>query len=637
MEKKQFKTESKRILDLMINSIYTHKEIFLREIISNASDATDKLYYSAMKTGETGINRENLPINIILNKENRTITVKDNGIGMTKEDLESNLGTIAKSGSLNFKKENKDLTDVEIIGQFGVGFYSAFMVSESIKVISKVHGQDKAYAWESEGAEGYTIAEVEKEDCGTEIVMNLRENTEEENYDQYLESSKIKNLIKKYSDYIRYPINMDIEKTRMKSAENEDENSEEKKEPEYESYIENETVNSMIPLWRKTKSEITEDDYNNFYTDKFMDYEKPLKVVHSSVEGMTSYNMLLYVPSHAPVNYYSKDYEKGLQLYSNGVLIMDKCADLLPDHFSFVRGLVDSQDLSLNISREMLQHDRQLQMMSKNIEKKIKKELLSMMKHDREDYDKFYTAFGLQIKYGIYSSFGANKDLLKDLIMYKSSTTDSYVSLEEYISKMAEEQKYIYYACGDSVSKIEKLPQIEALKDKGYEVLYMTDEIDEFAIKILHDYDAKEFKSISDNDLGLETEEEKQEAEKLTETNKDLFEKMKDTLDGKVSAVRLSSKLKSHPVCLSTDGEISLEMEKVLSQMPNGNMGMKAQRVLEINPNHPVFNKLVDLKTNDDEKVGKYANLLYNQALLIEGISIEDPVEFSNAICELMI
>jgi len=637
MEKKQFKTESKRILDLMINSIYTHKEIFLREIISNASDATDKLYYSAMKTGETGINRENLPINIILNKENRTITVKDNGIGMTKEDLESNLGTIAKSGSLNFKKENKDLTDVEIIGQFGVGFYSAFMVSESIKVISKVHGQDKAYAWESEGAEGYTIAEVEKEDCGTEIVMNLRENTEEENYDQYLESSKIKNLIKKYSDYIRYPINMDIEKTRMKAAENEEENSEEKKEPEYESYIENETVNSMIPLWRKTKSEITEDDYNNFYTDKFMDYEKPLKVVHSSVEGMTSYNMLLYVPSHAPVNYYSKDYEKGLQLYSNGVLIMDKCADLLPDHFSFVRGLVDSQDLSLNISREMLQHDRQLQMMSKNIEKKIKKELLSMMKHDREDYDKFYEAFGLQIKYGIYSSFGANKDLLKDLIMYKSSTTDSYVSLEEYISKMAEEQKYIYYACGDSVSKIEKLPQIEALKDKGYEVLYMTDEIDEFAIKILHDYDSKEFKSISDNDLGLETEEEKQEAEKLTETNKDLFEKMKDTLDGKVSAVRLSSKLKSHPVCLSTDGEISLEMEKVLSQMPNGNMGMKAQRVLEINPNHPVFEKLVDLKTNDDEKVGKYANLLYNQALLIEGISIEDPVEFSNAICELMI
>ena len=637
MEKKQFKTESKRILDLMINSIYTHKEIFLREIISNASDATDKLYYSAMKTGETGINRENLPINIILNKENRTITVKDNGIGMTKEDLESNLGTIAKSGSLNFKKENKDLTDVEIIGQFGVGFYSAFMVSESIKVISKVHGQDKAYAWESEGAEGYTIAEVEKEDCGTEIVMNLRENTEEENYDQYLESSKIKNLIKKYSDYIRYPINMDIEKTRMKAAENEEENSEEKKEPEYESYIENETVNSMIPLWRKTKSEITEDDYNNFYTDKFMDYEKPLKVVHSSVEGMTSYNMLLYVPSHAPVNYYSKDYEKGLQLYSNGVLIMDKCADLLPDHFSFVRGLVDSQDLSLNISREMLQHDRQLQMMSKNIEKKIKKELLSMMKHDREDYDKFYEAFGLQIKYGIYSSFGANKDLLKDLIMYKSSTTDSYVSLEEYISKMAEEQKYIYYACGDSVSKIEKLPQIEALKDKGYEVLYMTDEIDEFAIKILHDYDSKEFKSISDNDLGLETEEEKQEAEKLTETNKDLFEKMKDTLDGKVSAVRLSSKLKSHPVCLSTDGEISLEMEKVLSQMPNGNMGMKAQRVLELNPNHPVFEKLVDLKTNDDEKVGKYANLLYNQALLIEGISIEDPVEFSNAICELMI
>lgn len=636
MRKKQFKTESKKILDLMINSIYTHKEIFLREIISNASDATDKLYYSAIKTGETGLNRENLAINITYDKENRTITVSDNGIGMSKEELENNLGVIAKSGSLDFKKDNKDLTDVEIIGQFGVGFYSAFMISDLIKVVSKKHGEDTAYIWESEGAEGYTISETEKENCGTEIIMKVRENTEDEDYDKYLDGNTLKGLVKKYSDYIRYPIKMDVEKSRQKEAPEVAE-GEEAKAPEYETYYENETINSMVPLWKKSKSEITEDDYNNFYTDKFMDYEKPLKVIHSSVEGLTSYNMMLYIPSHAPYNYYSKDYEKGLQLYSNGVLITDKYADLLPDHFSFVKGLVDSQDLSLNISRETLQHDRQLQMMAKNIEKKIQKELLDMLEQDRDNYEKFYKAFGLQLKYGIYSSFGANKELLKDLIMYKSSTADGLVTFKEYISKMPEDQKYIYYACGENTDKISKLPQIEMLSDKGYEVLYMTDEIDEFAIKIIRDYDSKEFKSINDNDLGLETEEEKKETEKLSEDNKDLFEMMKTALDGKVSKVRLSSKLKSHPVCLSTDGEISLEMEKVLSQMPNGGEGIKAKRVLEINPNHPVFKKLVALQDADKEKVESYAGLLYDQALLIEGLSIEDPVKFSNAICDLMI
>lgn len=626
MEKKAFKAESKRILDLMINSIYTHNEIFLRELISNASDATDKLYYNALKNGNTGLNRDSLAINIKLNKNDRTLTISDSGCGMNMEELENNLGTIAKSGSLAFKQENEKRDDIEIIGQFGVGFYSAFMVSKNVKVISKEYGSDIAYCWESEGAEGYTISECEKEANGTEIILYLKDNTEDENYDEYLEEYKIKTIVKKYSDYIRYPIKMDVEKHRPKDGE----------DGEYESYIENETLNSMVPIWRKSSSQLTEDDYNNFYKEKFYDYENPLKVIHSSVEGTATYNMMLFIPSKAPFNYYTKEYEKGLQLYSNGVLIMDKCADLLPDYFSFVRGLVDSQDLSLNISREMLQHDRQLKIISTNLEKKIKSELISMQKNDRENYEKFFKNFGLQIKYGLYSDFGMHKELLQDLIMFHSSSENKLVTLEEYVSRMKEEQKYIYYVSGESIAKIEQLPQIELLKDKEYEVLYLTDDIDEFAIRVLMNYKEKEFKSISEGDLGLETEEEKKEIAKKSEDNKELFSLLKDSLDGKVKEVRLSTRLKSHPVCLSVDGEISIEMEKVLNQMPN-DQNIKATKVLEINANHPIFNKLVNMVDTDKEKLKSYAQILYTQALLIEGLTIEDPVAYSNAVCELMI
>ncbi len=626
MKKKAFKAESKRILDLMINSIYTHNEIFLRELISNASDATDKLYYNALKDGNTGLNRDSLAINIKLNKSDRTITISDSGCGMNMEELENNLGTIARSGSLAFKQENEKRDDIEIIGQFGVGFYSAFMVSKNVKVVTKPYGGDVAYCWESEGAEGYTISECEKDTNGTEIILYLKDNTEDENYDEYLDEYKIKSIVKKYSDYIRYPIKMDVEKHRPKEGE----------DGEYESYIENETLNSMVPIWRKSSSQLTEDDYNNFYKEKFYDYENPLKVIHSSVEGTATYNMMLFIPSKAPYNYYTKEYEKGLQLYSNGVLIMDKCSDLLPDHFSFVRGLVDSQDLSLNISREMLQHDRQLKIISTNLEKKIKSELMSMQKNDRENYEKFFKNFGLQIKYGLYSNFGMHKELLQDLIMFHSSIENKLVTLEEYVSRMKEEQKYIYYVSGESISKIEQLPQIELLKDKEYEVLYLTDDVDEFAIRILMNYKEKEFKSISEGDLGLESEEEKKEIAKKSEDNKELFTLLKDSLDGKVKEVRLSTRLKSHPVCLSVDGEISIEMEKVLNQMPN-DQNIKAQKVLEINANHPIFNKLVNMVDTDKEKLKSYAQILYSQALLIEGLSIEDPVAYSNAVCELMI
>lgn len=626
MKKKAFKAESKRILDLMINSIYTHNEIFLRELISNASDATDKLYYNALKDGNTGLNRDSLAINIKLNKSDRTITISDSGCGMNMEELENNLGTIARSGSLAFKQENEKRDDIEIIGQFGVGFYSAFMVSKNVKVITKPYGGDVAYCWESEGAEGYTISECEKDTNGTEIILYLKDNTEDENYDEYLDEYKIKSIVKKYSDYIRYPIKMDVEKHRPKEGE----------DGEYESYIENETLNSMVPIWRKSSSQLTEDDYNNFYKEKFYDYENPLKVIHSSVEGTATYNMMLFIPSKAPYNYYTKEYEKGLQLYSNGVLIMDKCSDLLPDHFSFVRGLVDSQDLSLNISREMLQHDRQLKIISTNLEKKIKSELMSMQKNDRENYEKFFKNFGLQIKYGLYSNFGMHKELLQDLIMFHSSIENKLITLEEYVSRMKEEQKYIYYVSGESISKIEQLPQIELLKDKEYEVLYLTDDVDEFAIRILMNYKEKEFKSISEGDLGLESEEEKKEIAKKSEDNKELFTLLKDSLDGKVKEVRLSTRLKSHPVCLSVDGEISIEMEKVLNQMPN-DQNIKAQKVLEINANHPIFNKLVNMVDTDKEKLKSYAQILYSQALLIEGLSIEDPVAYSNAVCELMI
>lgn len=626
MEKREFRAESKRILDLMINSIYTHNEIFLRELISNASDASDKLYYNTLKNGSTGIDRNSLAIDIKLNKDDRTLTIRDKGCGMSLDELENNLGTIARSGSLDFKRENEKKEDIEIIGQFGVGFYSAFMVAKNVKVVSKAFGSDKAYCWESQGADGYTIAECEKDDNGTEITLFLKDNTEDENYDEYLEEYKIKSIIKKYSDYIRYPIKMDVERSRKVEG----------KEEEYETYIENETLNSMVPIWRKSSSQLTDEDYNNFYMDKFYDYEKPLKVIHSSVEGNATYNMMLFIPSKAPYNYYTKEYEKGLQLYSNGVLIMEKCSDLLPDYFSFVRGLVDSQDLSLNISREMLQHDRQLKIISTNLEKKIKSELLSMLKNDRENYEKFFKNFGLQIKFGLYNNFGMNKEALQDLVLFHSSSQNKLVSLEEYVSRMKEEQKYIYYASGESIAKIEQLPQIELLKDKDYEVLFLTDDVDEFAIKILMKYNEKEFKSISEGDLGLETEEEKKENAKKSEDNKELFTLMRDSLKDKVKEVRLSTRLKSHPVCLSTEGGISIEMEKVLNQMPN-DQGVKAQKVLEINANHPIFNKLVSMMDTDKEKLNNYAQILYTQALLIEGLSIEDPVAFSNAVCELMV
>lgn len=626
MEKREFRAESKRILDLMINSIYTHNEIFLRELISNASDASDKLYYNALKNGNTGLDRNSLAIDIKLNKDDRTLTIRDKGCGMSLDELENNLGTIARSGSLDFKRENEKKEDIEIIGQFGVGFYSAFMVAKNVKVVSKAFGSDKAYCWESQGADGYTIAECEKDDNGTEITLFLKDNTEDENYDEYLEEYKIKSIIKKYSDYIRYPIKMDVERSRKVEG----------KEEEYETYIENETLNSMVPIWRKSSSQLTDEDYNNFYMDKFYDYEKPLKVIHSSVEGNATYNMMLFIPSKAPYNYYTKEYEKGLQLYSNGVLIMEKCSDLLPDYFSFVRGLVDSQDLSLNISREMLQHDRQLKIISTNLEKKIKSELLSMLKNDRENYEKFFKNFGLQIKFGLYNNFGMNKEALQDLVLFHSSSQNKLVSLEEYVSRMKDEQKYIYYASGESIAKIEQLPQIELLKDKDYEVLFLTDDVDEFAIKILMKYNEKEFKSISEGDLGLETEEEKKENAKKSEDNKELFTLMRDSLKDKVKEVRLSTRLKSHPVCLSTEGGISIEMEKVLNQMPN-DQGVKAQKVLEINANHPIFNKLVSMMDTDKEKLNNYTQILYTQALLIEGLSIEDPVAFSNAVCELMV
>lgn len=632
---KQFQAESKRLLDLMINSIYTHKEIFMRELISNASDAIDKLYYKSLQEDDTGLSRDDFAIQLTLDKENRKIVIEDNGCGMTKEELEKNLGTIAKSGSLSFKQENEKKENIDIIGQFGVGFYAAFMVAKHVTVESKAYGSDEAWCWQSSGAEGYTVDTCEKDSHGTKITLEVKDNTNDDNYDTYLDQYTIQNLVKKYSDYIRYPIRMEMHKSRQKPK---PENAPEDYKPEYEDYTENETLNSMVPLWRKNKDEIKEDEYNDFYKSKFGDYENPLKVIHSSTEGVSTYNALLFIPSHASYDYYTKDFEKGLQLYSNGVLIMDKCADLLPDYFSFVRGLVDSQDLNLNISREMLQHDRQLHIIAGRLEKKIKSELESMLKNDREKYEQFFKAFGLQLKYGVYSDFGQHKDLLQDLLLFHSSKEKKLVTLKEYVEGMKEEQKFIYYAAGESVSKIDMLPQTEALKDKGYEILYLTDNVDEFALRIMHSYSEKEFKSVSDDDLGLETEEEKEAAKKKVEENKDMLNFMKDSLNGQVKQVILSTKLKSHPVCLSTDGALSIEMEKVLNAMPNGNEEqVKAQRVLEINANHPIFQKLTALYKLDQEKLKQYTNLLYTQALLIEGVSIDDPVAFSNQICKLMV
>lgn len=627
MRKKQFKAESKRLLDLMINSIYTHREIFIRELISNASDAIDKLYYRSLEGGIMGLNRDAFSIEIDTDSKKRTLTITDNGCGMTKEELESNLGTIAHSGSLDFKQNMDEKEEIDVIGQFGVGFYSAFMVADRITVLTKAYGSDEAYLWESDGVDGYTIEEAEKEEHGTVITLYLRENTENENYDDYLDQYKLQGLIKKYSDYIRYPIRMDV--TDFRRVEGKD-----GKPDDYEEVTERKTVNSMVPLWKKNRSEITKEEYEDFYKQNFYDYTEPLKYVHMYTEGAANFNALLYIPSKAPANYYTKEYESGLKLYASGVLITDCCKDLLPDYFGFVRGLVDSQDLSLNISREMLQHDRQLKLISGRIEKRIKSELATMMKSDRESYEKFFDAFGLQLKYGIYSGFGNNNELLADLLLFGSSREGKYVSLSEYVGAMPEGQKAIYYVCAESEAKAALMPQTEMLRDKGYEILYFTQDVDEFAIKVLREYEGKEFCSAAAAGAELDNDEKVREAEKVAEEKKDLFAAMTEQLDGKVVSVRPSKILKTHPVCLTTEGEISLEMEKVLASMPNGG-GMKARKVLEINTSHPVFERLSALE-NDSEKLKKYCELLYNQALLIEGLPIEDPVAFSNAICELM-
>lgn len=626
MRKKQFKAESKKLLDMMINSIYTHKEIFLRELISNASDAIDKLYFRSLTDNAVKLSKDDFKIQIDIDKENRTITLTDNGIGMTAEELESNLGTIAKSGSLNFKNENADdenAQDISVIGQFGVGFYSSFMVADKVEVVSKAFGDDTAHKWVSSGADGYTIEECDKEDAGTVITLHIKEDTENEDYSQYLEQYKIDELVKKYSDYIRYPIVMEM------SHQVPDPD----KEGEYITELSTETLNSMVPLWRKSKSEIKPEDYNEFYKSKFMDYTDPMAVIHTKTEGQATFDALMFIPQNPPYDFYSKEYEKGLQLYSNGVLIMDKCADLLPDYFSFVKGLVDSADLSLNISREMLQHDHQLKIIAKAIDKKIKSELTKMLKNDREKYEKFFKTFGLQLKYGVYANYGMDKDGLKDLLLFESSNGDGYTTLKEYVGRMADSQESIYYACGENAEKISLLPQIDAVKEKGYEVLYFTDEVDEFAIQMLMEYDSKHFANICKDDLDLSTDAEKEAMTKKNEDSKDLLDKMKEALNGKVTAVKFSNKLGSHPVSLSAEGYVSLEMEKVLNSMPGANQGVKAQLVLEINSNHPVAEKL---EKADDETLKKYTSLLYSAARLIAGLDIDNPTEFSDIIAELM-
>ena len=636
MENKQFKAESKRLLDLMINSIYTNKEIFLRELISNASDAIDKLYYRSLTDKNVKVNKDDLYIRVTPNKEARTLTIEDNGCGMSKEELEENLGTIAKSGSLAFKeaakaKENAEKDDdVNIIGQFGVGFYSAFMVASKVRVESKCYGAEKAYAWESEGAEGYTIDECNKSDFGTKIILTLKSDTDDEKYSDFLAEYKIEELIRKYSDYIRYPIKMEVE------HEHEVEQPEgEKKEPKFEKVRHDEILNSMIPIWKKNKSEVSDEDYNNFYQEKFGDYQKPLKVIRTSVEGDVSYIALLYIPSHTPYDYYTKDFKRGLQLYSNGVLIMDKCEDLLPDCYGFVRGLVDSPDLSLNISREMLQHDRQLKIIAKNLDKKIKSELLDMLHKNREDYEKFFTTFGTTLKFGVYNDFGLNKDNLKDLLMFHSSTENKLVTLDEYVDRMKEGQDKIYYACGETVDKIELLPQVEAVKEKGYEILYLTGNIDEFVVQVLMEHKEKKFINVCANDVDLDTDEEKEALKKENEENKDMFTLMKETIGEGVQEVRFTHRLKNHPVCLTSEGALSVEMEKVINSMPN-DQKVKAQTALEINDSHPIAQKIKDLYENDKEELKKYTQVLYAQARLIEGLPVENPTQISNLICEII-
>ncbi|GIP45585.1 chaperone protein HtpG [Paenibacillus sp. J45TS6] len=627
MATKQFQAESKRLLEMMINSIYTQKEIFLRELISNASDAIDKMYYKALVEDQLTFQSEDYFIKITADKENRTLTISDTGIGMTQEDLENNLGIIANSGSFAFKNENELKDGHNIIGQFGVGFYSAFMVADKITVITKAWGSEQAYKWESEGADGYTIELAEKDSVGTDIILHIRENTEEDSYDEYLEEYRLRTIIKKYSDFIRYPIKMDVKTQKPK----------EDAENEFEEVIEEQTVNSMVPIWRKNKNELTNEDYENFYFEKRYGFDKPLKHVHISADGAVVYNAILFIPEKTPFDYYTKEYEKGLELYSNGVLIMDKCGDLLPDYFSFVKGMVDSEDLSLNISRELLQHDRQLKLIAKNIKNKIKSALQSMMKDERDNYVKFYESFGRQLKFGVYNDYGMNKGDIQDLLLFYSSKEKKLVSLAEYVSRMPEDQKYIYYATGESVERIDRLPQTELVADKGYEILYFTDDVDEFAIKMLQNYQEKEFRSVSSGDLGFEADANEQEAEAKENENKELFEQMQELLGGKVKKVKASKRLKSHPVCLSADGEITIEMEKVLNAMPNADgQQVKADKVLEINANHEVFNSLKQAFENDKEKFAVYTSVLYNQALLIEGLQVEDPVAFTNDICKIM-
>lgn len=625
MVKQQFKAESKRLLDMMINSIYSQREIFLRELISNSSDAIDKIYYKALTDDSLNFDKDSYYIKVAVDKENRILKISDTGIGMTKEELENNLGVIAKSGSLAFKDENELKDGHDIIGQFGVGFYSAFMVADVVTVISKALGNDDAYKWESAGADGYTIVPCEKDSVGTEIVLKIKENTEDESYDEYLEEYRLKAIIKKYSDFIRYPIKMDVTEKRLKEG----------SENEFEDYREEQIINSMVPIWRKNKSELTPEDYENFYMEKHYGFDKPIKHIHISVDGAVRYNAILFIPENIPFDYYTKEYEKGLELYSNGVLIMNKCSDLLPDYFSFVKGMVDSEDLSLNISREILQHDKQLKLIAKNIKTKITSQLQSLLKDDRDKYEKFYKSFGRQLKYGVYSDFGSNKEVLQELLMFYSSKEKKLVTLDEYVSRMPEDQKYIYYASGETYERIEKLPQTELVLEKGYEILYFTEDIDEFAVKMLMTYKEKEFKSVSSGDLGIEAEESQNNTDSEENENKDLFDYMKNILSDKVKDVRISKRLKNHPVCLSTDGEVTIEMEKILKTMP-GNQNIKAEKVLEININHEVFKSLKDAFEKDKEKLNLYTNLLYNQALLIEGLPINDPVEFTNDICKIM-
>lgn len=627
MAKKQFKTESKKLLDMMINSIYTHKEIFLRELLSNASDAIDKLYYRSLTDGDVDLSKDSFEIRLSVDKDGRTITIEDNGIGMTKEELENNLGTIAKSGSFDFKNDNEKKEDVDIIGQFGVGFYSAFMVSDNISVLTRAYGSDTAYEWKSSGIDGYTVNEAQKDGCGTVITLHIKEDAENENYSEFLDKYRLRALVKKYSDYLRYPIKMDMDKRVPREG----------AEGEYDTVIETQTLNSMIPIWKKQPSECTEEEYEGFYREKFFDYSSPLKVIHSKFEGITSSDVLLFIPKNPPFDYYTKDYEKGLQLYSSGVLIMEKCAELLPDYFSFVRGVADSADLSLNISRETLQHDAQLKNMAKNIEKKIKNELAKMLENDREKYEEFFKAFGIQLKYGLYSDYGTHKDVLKDLILFVSSAEKKYVSLKEYVSRMKEDQKAVYYAVGETVDKIAMLPQVEAVCDKCYEVLYLTDDVDEFALKMLGKYDDKDFANVCDGNIDILSDEEKKDLEEENKQYEDMFKCMKEALGESVNQVRFTKSLKNHPVCLVSEGDVSLGMEKVLGKMPeNGAAPVKAQTVLEINESHPIAQKLRELYGSDRDSLSDYAKILYAQARLIGGMSVDNPTELAGLICGLI-